>query len=117
MTRIPVYYSECHQWSDGEEHPDEHHNRYYDIKYFIVYQNPVYAVIYAWKPPFDDRPDDFGGGLLMELKHGLDTEHTYQDGDIDLDYAKELVRKDLKHIRHPELQRELMRVVGLFMAS
>jgi len=33
---IPVYLSECTTWSDGEEHPEEDHNSYYDFEYFIL---------------------------------------------------------------------------------
>lgn len=40
---IPVYLSECTTWSDGEDHPEEDHNSYYDFEYFILEKTDVHV--------------------------------------------------------------------------
>ena len=38
---IPVYLYKCMEWSDGEEHPEEDHNSYYDFEYIILKKNQI----------------------------------------------------------------------------
>lgn len=37
---IPVYLYKCMVWSDGEDHPEEDHNSYYDFEYIILKKEP-----------------------------------------------------------------------------
>lgn len=48
-TMVSVYLSECDTWSDGEDEHEEDHNFYYDLKYFVLEENPNYMCIYAWQ--------------------------------------------------------------------
>lgn len=40
---IPVYQYRCTTWSDGEEHPEEDHNAYYDFQYLLLAPGAVVA--------------------------------------------------------------------------
>lgn len=51
---VSVYLNECDTWSDGEEH-EEDHNFYYDIKYFVLEENPIYMCVYAWNSYSSDE--------------------------------------------------------------
>ena len=108
---LPVYLSECHTWSDGEDEHEEDHNSYYDIKYFFLEKaehcrNP--SCVYAWSAHSDEH-----SGIVM---HGEMTEkHTMQVAEFELEYAKKLVLEYAKKQRKTSIRRRDIHAISRFL--
>ena len=87
--KIPVYLCECHEWSDGEDDHIEDHNSFYDIKYFIIKNEPDVRVICVWSA--HDYMPPFEAGLMMGKQELSEKDQVVDE--IDVDVAWRLVNK------------------------
>jgi|APGre2960657404_1045060.scaffolds.fasta_scaffold00074_13 hypothetical protein len=92
MEEVPIYYSICRSWSDGEDHDPEEENGMYNFKYFKVYEDKLTTIICS-----EDA-------IIMECNNNEDIEYDKIVSYMPIKIAIEKVLKDLSYIKENTLQ-------------
>jgi hypothetical protein len=98
---IPIYISECNDWSDGDDYHEEDHNYYYDTHYFYISNKLDYKCICCWY--INDIEKNMCG--IVEYTNPQHCEEyeiaqqTKQIGFIKEEEAKRLLERELENMK------------------
>lgn len=92
---VPIYYSICRSWSDGEEHDPEEENSMYNFSYFKIYEDNVTKIICS------------DNDIIMECNNKDELEYDEIVSFISIKKAKDHVRKGMSYIYDTHLMKNI----------